>query len=146
MTDSVSQGVIGQLVLYIWFWVRFDRGMYQENYQFIFDYQIWWDIGYKIVFLGFSRFLQYLLIGLFSFLLHFSVIRLFLLLLLVRMEKEFYVLLILCKNQLFVSIIPCFVHFFILLISTINLNISLCMLLWGDIIYLARVFRCTVKL
>lgn len=130
MTASVSQGVIGQLALYIWYWVMFDRGMYQENFQFIFDYQIWWCIGYKTVFLGFSGFCQCLLIAPFSFLLHFS-IWLFFLLLLVRMDKDFYVLLISCKNQLFVSINLCFVQFFILLISTINL---------------ARVFKYTVKL
>lgn len=121
ITASVSLGVMGLFKLFIWPWLTLVSGIYQEIYSFHFGFPDWWSIDVKVRphdsqnFPGVCCDVPLLSLILLTWT--------FSLCLLVNLGKDLSVLLIFFKDQVFVSLIPCFS---ILLILALSLITSCC--------------------
>ena len=142
MSASISLAVIGQFHLLIYSWFIFSKWYLSRKlsisfkfsnfaeYRFSkYDLMIFWISSVSVVMSPISFLI--LLIWIFS------------LCLLVSLDKGLPILLVFLKNQLFVSLVLCIVFFvFILLISTVNLIISYCLVLLGVFSFCSSVFNC----
>ena len=133
MTVSISLAVIHLWNLHIWSWFNFGRWYLSRKLSISFKFSNFVEykfLKYDLMILCISS--MFVLMSSFSFLI--SLICIFSLCLLVKMDKGWSILLIFSKNLLFVSLILSIVFFVsILLISALNLIIYCHLDLLGEI-------------